>query len=118
MNIFGTDLASDLKALREHWAEIDANNKWEIQCPVCQRGEPCAENLKLTLEAENALLKKKLAIALQGIEHYGDESFWDDPHEDSGYERATLYNFEDEFDGPLSGYELAQSIKAEIEEVK
>ena len=101
-----------------HWFSNIPNVSVVTQCQLCQRGEPCGENLKLTLEAENALLKKKLEMALQGIEHYGDESFWDDPHEDSGYERATLYNFEDEFDGPLSGYELARSIKAEIEEVK
>ena len=107
MNIFGTDLASDLKALREHWAEIDANNKWEIQCPVCQRGEPCAENLKLTLEAENALLKKKLEIALRGLDEYGDEKNWS--HVD-GWPQA--------FDKALRGYELARRIKAEIEEVK
>lgn len=38
-----------------------------IQCPQCQRGEPCAENLKLTLEAENAILKRKLEITMRGV---------------------------------------------------
>lgn len=48
-----------------------------IQCPVCQRGEPCRENLRLTAEAENALLKKKLEIALRGLDHYANNELWE-----------------------------------------
>lgn len=116
MNIFGTDLASDLKALREHWAEIDANNKWEIQCPVCQRGEPCAENLKLTLEAENALLKKKLEIAMAGLDEYADGHRWSS--RTGKVSQGLVYDVFFPDCGGDHGYELARKIKAEIEEVK
>lgn len=47
---------------------------------------------RASLEAENALLKKKLKIAMRGLDRFKGRDFY--------------------------GYELARRIKAEIEEVK
>ncbi len=33
-----------------------------MPCPMCQRGEPCVNNLKITLEAENARLRREIEI--------------------------------------------------------
>ena len=79
-----------------HWFIHTPSVSVVTQCQLCQRGEPCGENLKLTLEAENALLKKKLAIAMQGLD--------DIEYKDSGF--------------PCACGGIASGIKAEIEEVK
>lgn len=60
------------------------------------------------LEAENALLKKKLAIALRGLDEYGHSNNWGSAVADLGRDWWVGGN----------GYELARRIKAEIEEVK
>lgn len=95
---------------------IDPRNS-RIKCSKCEEWTsthlaiPISENdgvyCERCLIAENALLKKKLEIALRGLDEYGDEKNWS--HVD-GWPQA--------FDKALRGYELARRIKAEIEEVK
>lgn len=45
----------------------------------------------------------------EALEHYADESFWDDPHPEIGV-AGTLYAFEDEFDGAIPGHKIAQAV--------
>lgn len=92
---FAADLRTVINAARSR--EQYATKQIQIQTP----------RIKAPLEAENALLKKKLEIALRGLDEYGDEKNWS--HVD-GWPQA--------FDKALRGYELARRIKAEIEEVK
>lgn len=69
------------------------------------------------LHAENALLKKKLEIAMAGLDEYGDGKNWhcsvsEDYH---GHDENC---YKDYWISDVNGYELARRIKAEIEEVK
>ncbi len=57
------------------------------------------------LAAENAALRAALC-------HYADESFWDEPHPDLGSATYSLYNFEDEIQGQIDGYVVAQEALA------
>lgn len=96
---------------------IDPRNS-RIKCSKCEEWTsthlaiPISENdgvyCERCLIAENALLKKKLEIALRGLDEYGDEDRW----------AKTKFSFKDWWTEPESGYELARRIKAEIEEVK
>jgi hypothetical protein len=61
---------------------------------------------------------KIIEVLRQGLEHYADESFFDDPLNDSGYANGTLYNFEDEIDGQIPGYTIAQTILNQAKEIE
>lgn len=68
------------------------------------------------MAAENAMLKKKLEIAMRGPDEYGDEKNWE----------CSYFGISHEHDQDCgqdlwhekNGYELARRTRAEIEEVK
>ena len=114
------------------WLEANTPLRWvdepDPECPdepleaLSRRPQIYAERMAAFLEsetpriraeaeAENALLKKKLEIAMQGLDEYGDEDRWDDL--DGQYRYCRIFRGE-----AAHGYELARRIKAEIEEVK
>ena len=68
------------------------------------------------LNAENALLKKKLEIALRGLDEYGDSKNWECSYFGISHEHDA--NCGQDLWYEKDGYELARRIKAEIEEVK
>ena len=45
----------------------------------------------------------------EGLEHYADESNWSDVHPDVSITPASLYVYEDEFDGAVEGYFVARA---------
>jgi hypothetical protein len=57
-------------------------------------------------------------IYKKAVQHYADESFWDDPHPDLGYGPNTMYAFEDEFDGQIAGFAVAQQALKDAGEVR
>lgn len=97
---------------------IDPRNS-RIKCSKCEEWTsthlaiPISENdgvyCERCLIAENALLKRKLEIALRGLDEYGDKRSWS---------RVAAVGGKDWWIDTENGYDLARRIKAEIEEVK
>jgi hypothetical protein len=120
------------------WLEANTPLRWvdepDPECPdepleaLSRRPQIYAERMAAFLEsetpriraeaeAENALLKKKLEIAMQGLDEYASQSNWacSDPNAVEPYDQTWTG---DKGEHSFNGYELARRIKAEIEEVK
>lgn len=78
-------------------------------------GWPVHKRTGLTTDALKSLissLASELREYRQALTHYADESFWDDSHPDLGHPDGTIYNFEDEIDGAIPGYQIAREALA------
>lgn len=71
-------------------------------------------------EALNADADKdrQIAVLTKALDHYADESLWDDPHPDLEYAKGSFYNYVDEFDGLIPGYDIAQNALAESKRIQ
>lgn len=68
------------------------------------------------LATELASLRAEVEGLKAGLEHYADESNWDDPHPDQGYGVDTAYNFEDDLLGQVAGYHVAREVLREVQQ--
>jgi len=109
---------SEHKFLCLHTTELSNGEHDVCDCQSFSPAEPDATERANILSSPvtadvtvNAILKRKLEIAMRGLDEYGDEDRWDDL--DGKYRYCRIFRGE-----AAHGYELAQRIKAEIEEVK